>query len=243
MTSARCVFCHEPLPTTYLSNGWGERFCRYHEDEFETCAFCFRLIPEPDRGFWHPDNYPRCQLCDDMGIEAGGFARDVVGDMIDWVRNEGLTLTQPVQFSVRLVGRSDLHRAGRPPTTITRGIASVTRTNGTNAPVYLDIRLLNGMPSPLFEGVTVHELGHAWLACRHIATLGKLEEEGFCELLAYRYYTYLGSRDADYHATLIETNTDPVYGNGFRRLRFLERRVGFDRIVSNLITTGNLPVA
>jgi hypothetical protein len=70
------------------------------------------------------------------------------------------------------------------------------------------------MPSPLFEGVTVHELGHAWLACREVTGLPKWANEGFCEWISHRWYRRQGTRDAAVFAARIEQNDDPVYGGG-----------------------------
>ena len=104
------------------------------------------------------------------------------------------------------------------------------------------IAVLRGLPSTLFLGVCVHELGHAWLALQGIRGLPGWAEEGFCELLSYQFYNELNTDESRYHATNIEKNSDPVYGEGFRRVRAIAERMGFSRFVETLKTTKRMPM-
>ena len=101
--------------------------------------------------------------------------------------------------------------------------------------------MLQGLPAPLFQGVVVHELGHVWLVVHDIKGLPPWAEEGFCELLAYRYYSGLNTPEGRFYAAGIENNPSPVYGEGFRRVRAMADRVGFSRLVESLQTTKRLP--
>jgi Protein DA1 len=96
------------------------------------------------------------------------------------------------------------------------------------------------MPSTLFQGVTIHELGHAWLVVHNIRSLPLWAEEGFCEILSYRYYSELATDESRYHAKNIEQNPNPVYGNGFRRICAQVDAMGFGRFVETLRTTKQL---
>ena len=103
------------------------------------------------------------------------------------------------------------------------------------------IAVLQGLPSMLFQGVTVHELGHVWLIVHGIHTLPAWAEEGFCEWLSYRYYLDTNTSESLYYRKGIEQNLDPVYGEGFRRIRALIEQVGFPRLIETLQTTKRLP--
>jgi len=120
--------------------------------------------------------------------------------------------------------------------------SSMYTQNGQIMSTQVDgIAVLRGMPATLFQGVTIHELGHAWLAVHNIRSLPLWAEEGFCELLSYRYYTEMATDESRYHANNIEQNPNPVYGNGFRRIRALADSMGFQRFVETLRTTRQLP--
>ena len=103
------------------------------------------------------------------------------------------------------------------------------------------VAILQGLPATLFQGVTMHELGHVWLIAHGIQGLPPWGEEGFCELLAYRYYQHLNTPESRYHVSSTEKNHDPVYGDGFRRVRTLADRHGFPRLLAALNTTKQLP--
>jgi hypothetical protein len=103
------------------------------------------------------------------------------------------------------------------------------------------VAVLLGLPVTLFQGVTIHELGHVWLIVQGIQDLPSWAEEGFCELLSYRYYSELNTPEGRYHAASIERNSDPVYGEGFRRIRARADAMGFQRFVEALRSTKRLP--
>jgi hypothetical protein len=103
------------------------------------------------------------------------------------------------------------------------------------------IAILRGLPAALFRGVCTHELGHAWLTLQGIRSLPGWAEEGFCELLSYRFYQQLNTEESRYHIAAIEESRDPMYGDGFRRVRAIADRMGFQKFVETLKTTKRLP--
>lgn len=98
------------------------------------------------------------------------------------------------------------------------------------------IEIVRGLEALAFQGVVAHELGHVWVA-RHRISLPPAVEEGFCELLAHRFYCDTGTEDGRRAAREIETNPDPLYGEGFRRLRELLGSSGLERVLRE----GRLP--
>ncbi len=82
------------------------------------------------------------------------------------------------------------------------------------------IAIATGLRPLAFQGTAVHELGHVWLAV-HKISLPTVVEEGFCELLAHRFYSDSGTEEGRLLALEIETNPDPTYGAGFRYVRDL----------------------
>ena len=105
--------------------------------------------------------------------------------------------------------------------------------------VYRAFAILHGLPKTLFEGVAMHELGHVWLIAHGVQGLPAWGEEGFCELLAYRYFQHLNTPVARYHVSSIEKNPDSIYGDGFRRVHALAEKYSFPRLLTILNTTKN----
>ena len=78
------------------------------------------------------------------------------------------------------------------------------------------ILILNGLPPDFFRGVGAHELAHDWMQ----ENLPHIEDpqmrEGFAEFVSW---LYAKSEKLDRVPWRMEQNTDPVYGDGFRKVR------------------------
>ncbi|GCE11560.1 protein DA1 [Tengunoibacter tsumagoiensis] len=234
----RCTYCNKPLMGEFLVDQWGNKFCQEHKQQFPACQFCGRLIPPAQQE--HGSDLQRCQICRSTAIEEISIARPLFGQVVRWMNGQGLLyhnqpisleLCDRVKLSERLKERHDPHSLGvTMSTTYTR--------NGQYLKTDIDgVSVLHGMPSVLFQGVTAHELGHVWLIVHEVRGLPSWAEEGFCELLAYRYYGGQSGAESAYFAKNIEQNRDPVYGDGFRRVKAIADREGFARFLSNLQTT------
>jgi hypothetical protein len=113
------------------------------------------------------------------------------------------------------------------------GKETTTEVNG--------VAVLEGMPALTFQGVTIHELGHVWLIVHGVKNLPLWAEEGFCELLAHRYYNQLNTSEGLYYTRAIETNQNPIYGDGYRRVSAIADRISFQRFIEVLQKTRRLP--
>jgi hypothetical protein len=66
-------------------------------------------------------------------------------------------------------------------------------------------------------------------------------EEGFCELLSYRYYQTNPGQVTAFYAERIEQSVDPVYGGGFRQVAAIARRIGFTQLLATLQNSKAMP--
>ena len=242
----RCAYCGRPLIGQYLVDHWGTKFCAEHEGQYPRCRFCGRLVPPQQQG-GHASRGDdiRCPICRASAIDYIAQARPLFARLVQWVNGQGLlynnlnlrielrTRKQLAQF-LRESGDTQSLGATLHTTYTENGRVVRTEVNG--------VAILRGLPSTLFQGVTVHELGHAWLAVHRVTDLPRWAEEGFCELLAHRFYLQMNTAESRYHATAIERQADPVYGDGFRRIRALAEAVGFPSLLRTLRATKQLPV-
>ncbi len=78
------------------------------------------------------------------------------------------------------------------------------------------ILILRGQPPDFFRGVGAHELAHDWMQ----ENLPHIDDpqirEGFAEFVSW---AYAKSEKLDRVPWRMEQNTDPVYGDGFRKVR------------------------
>ena len=238
----RCAYCGKPLVGEYLVDPWGTRYCKEHQSQFPRCAYCGRLVPPLDQ---EPGNdVMRCPICRSTAIETADAAKPIFSQLIRWVGAQGLRYNN-LRLSLELCDRAKLarylsernltHSLGATMSTTYMQNGQVLRTEVRG------VAVLHGLPTTLFQGVTIHELGHVWLIVNGISDLPLWAEEGFCELLSHRYYSELNTPEGRYHATAIEHNPDPVYGEGFQRVRAIADSTGFPRFIEIMQTTKRLP--
>jgi len=193
----------------------------------------------------------RCDICAATAIEQVAQAKLYIPTLIEWVETQGVAFRHKT-FRIEVLDRADFSaREGgrRDPLGLTTSTRYLRNRRVEHAKVE-SVAILQGLPLTLFGGVCVHELGHVWLVQHNIVNLPLVDEEGFCELLAYRYYTMAptpdalaGSRKAAlFYARAIAENSHPVYGDGFRKLQRLAERVGFDPLVKALLRKKKLPL-
>ena len=238
----RCAYCGKPLISEYLVDQWGTRYCKEHEHQYPHCAYCGRLVPPKDQ---EPGSDSiRCPICRSIAIETAEAAKPIFSQLIRWVSSQGLRYNN-LPISLELCNRAKLaHYLGAHNLAHSLGATMSTTYMQNGRPVRTEVRgvaVLHGLPSTLFQGVTIHELGHVWLVVQGLSNLPSWAEEGFCELLSHRYYIQLDTPEGRYHATAIERNPDPIYGEGFRRVRASADSVGFQRFIEIMQTTKRLP--
>jgi hypothetical protein len=242
-----CVYCQKPLLGKYLVDAWGNKYCPEHQDEYPHCSFCGRLIPpEQQTVGWNVYGSERCFVCRSTAIDVIEQAQPLFQECKQWIAGQGFRFNQlPLRLELRERAAllSMLHgRAVNHPLGVT--LSSRRMQNGYALSSQIEgVAVLQGMPATLFAGVVLHELGHVWLTVHGIEHLPPWAEEGFCQLISYRYYTGLNSPEARYRASSLEAESDPIYGAGFRHVRALAERMGFGPFVETLRTTRRLPGA
>lgn len=237
----RCAYCGKPLMSEYLVDHWGTKYCKEHQSQYPTCAFCGRLVPpqQQDQGAQSGERV-RCPVCRASAVESLPQARALFQDLMRQLDAKGLRYNN-VPLQIDLVDRARLAQLMNGRSGVDALGVTTNSTHMLNRQIVRTevngIAVLRGLPSTLFRGVCVHELGHAWLTLLGIQGLPSWAEEGFCELLSYRFYYELNTGESRQHAEGIEKNPDPVYGEGFRRVRAMADRVGFQRFLETLRTT------
>lgn len=245
MVAPRCAYCNKPLLGRYRKDMWGTLYCEEHEAQYPPCAFCGRLIPPAQHE--QDAEQIRCAICRSTAIETVDVARPVFRKLVQWANSQGLRynnlplsleLCGPVTLAKHLNETETGHSLGA-----TMSETTYSPYNHYSQTTVTGVAVLRGMPSTLFESVTLHELGHVWLIVQGVLGLPRWANEGFCELLSHRYCQQLNTPEGRYYAEAIERKSDPIYGEGFRRVRAIAERVGWPRLIETLQTTKRLPAA
>lgn len=242
--SVRCDYCRKPLSGRYLTDHWGTNFCPEHEQEFETCAYCGCLAPDYPAGNSSTGKLVRCRACKSRAIETFVQAEPIFYTLVHWINKQGLSFNN-LDLRIKLSGPTQLEKTLGYNNPRVLGVASRSThvfDNQSPKTTVIGVTILRGLPSGLFQGVTIHELGHAWLGVHQIVGLSDWAEEGFCELLAYRYYRSCPNPINRFYADRLEKNGDRVYGDGFRELARITHKLGFGRVLATLQSDKTLPI-
>lgn len=247
LVAPRCDLCGKPFTNQYLVDHWGTKFCPEHKYRYPSCCFCGRLVPANRQlRLSNGCEGVRCLVCRSSAVESVAKAQPIFDRMIEWANNQGLTY-KGLRLHIELGNQSELARGQG-------GDGNIHTLGATEFKTYALFGLLSlgtqvdavtvvcGMPAALFEAVVAHELGHVWLAIHGLDGFPSWAVEGFCEVLAHRRLTQIATAESRYYAMIIEKSTDPVYGDGFRRVRSVAGTVGFHRLVETLRTTRRLPM-
>ncbi len=235
--AATCAICHARLSGRFLADYWGNRYCPEHQAQYPPCPYCSRLMAA---GSGAPSGDPvrRCRECLASAVLDYGEALRQFASARQWVSHEGVLVREgSVEF--QLIDRRELERLLGDNVGQHSGITRATAAFG-RAP-RITVSMVRGLPRALFAGACVHELGHVWLRQHAIDRLAPSDEEGFCELLAWRYYGSRGTPDGRYHCRRMEEANHPIYSEGFRQARRLSERYGFGQLVNLLAYYQRMP--
>lgn len=233
----RCSYCGRALMGEYLVDHRGTKFCPEHLGEFPPCRFCGCLVPPHHQASDCHSEGVRCPKCRAVAIDYMAQARPIFAKLQQWVSAQGLVYGN-LKLRIELRNRRQLGQL-LSEFADTRALGAMVHTTYTKDGRVLwravqGVAILRGLPTTLFQGVTVHELGHCWLAVHGVTDLPCWAEEGFCELLAHRFYVQINTPESRFFARQIEQQNDPVYGQGFRRLRARAEATGFQRLIEAL---------
>lgn len=238
----RCQYCSEPIYGSYLEDKWGYRYCAKHQNELVTCPYCGKLSHQIEIGALRLQNQDyRCSSCHASSINSLFEGQPIFTLLFQWINQQGL-LYGNSRVKLGIVNSQELIDRSHNTNKYILGQTQVSmQINDLQRIVNMDISvlILRGLPSTLFQGVAVHELAHAWLKAHHIININIADEEGFCELLSYRYYQSHLSLEARHYMKQIENNLDGVYGDGFRKIYNLSRRIGFTSLVNRIVNSGS----
>lgn len=217
------------------------------DHSFFACPECMKkprcfVCQIPTDGQKLPDGRVICPNCARTSVADPARAQTLFNE----VRNElrfslGIGTNHPIQFT--MVSPEQLHKlSGARSNFVTeQGLfkyeAEVERVStrdylgrktgenlyktGENVWIYV----LDYLPKNNMEYVIVHELAHDWMTAHYPGIRDPLVKEGFAEYIAWRYNNFHKRTALNRR---IESNTDPVYGEGFRKIRRIAERDGFE---------------
>ncbi|NNF07698.1 MAG: protein DA1, partial [Candidatus Eisenbacteria bacterium] len=208
-----------------------------HAENLVPCPYCSRGISNEvtEGGHRFPDGREVCGICLESAVLEPEQVREVAMEIRGYLRDLGIDI-DPRTFPIELVGRDQLKSIrgldsnveGYTKYSVSNqyrsegGSRSTLRSSLSTVHVYV----LTGLPRMRFVGVLTHELMHAWLSSQGLNNTKPEFLEGSCNYVAYRVLENYAGKEAAYERLALESNTDPEYGLGFRRVLTMVQKKG-----------------
>ncbi|MBT3468390.1 MAG: protein DA1 [Opitutae bacterium] len=239
----KCVICVRPLDDIFLIDPWGNQFHERHDTQTPICFSCGRVISKATShgGRRLLDGRFICGICGQTSVSTGNQVRNARDSALKILSSIGIR-DFPREVGIRLVDRLELNKLTKGMSLHTqgemRGLTKSVETLEGNRRVSTrhTIFLLQNLPALELQGILAHELMHVWLFEKNIK-LSLREAEGFCNLGNYLVFSRNPSAMASYLLKKLETDKDPVYGEGFRLQKSKLNKLGWLRFLAN-ITSG-----
>lgn len=223
-----CKTCGQLIRGRYREDLWSGASCARCISRNGSCIYCGAAAQAVAGG------EPRCDICLRLAIHDPGLAEALYAEVVDWAESRRMfeDFRQP---PMELRARIDPQ--GLPPSS--DRVLGMAHKSLWQTPTGLSVRaervvVLSGLPAPLFQAVAAHELGHVWIAAQNITRLPLQDEEGFCELLSHAWISERGTFGRAGLLARIEESPDPIYGDGFRKMKAFERRTNLHFLMTVL---------
>ena len=230
----RCHECNNSMTEEYFISKWGLNYCQACHN-VATCSHCGGAALSLDN-----DYLPICSQCLELAVNDEGAAMRLFHSVAVWATDMNFFDHMP-QPPLTILSRDRLTQEFKVgPKTL--GLArKVHTTDGNRECLRAEgIIIVKGLPWPIFQMVAAHELGHVWFANNDVMHISLLEEEGFCEVVAYLWLSERGKLGRDGLRRDMELSNDPIYGEGFRRMQQHVNRHGLVNLMQLLVSQSRI---
>jgi len=223
----KCSVCKEGLSGYITADIYGNEFHSAHEKEYPKCDACTRLTaPEiTGGGIRYSDGRTVCKLCHPNAVFADAMFNSLYKKVLEGLSSSGFSINTE-NVSVKGVDKNTLKsKAAKSFAENLRGfcdtkIKSEYRNDKlVKETASFTIYVLNGLPPVYTESIIAHELMHVWFHQHGLNGLDALTTEGSCNYLSWSYLSRSPDHEAPMVMKMLESDTDPVYGGGFRRIK------------------------
>jgi len=228
-----CTICLNVLKGEYSVDAWNNPFHTHHENDGIFCNSCSRIISQgiTHGGFHYIDGHYLCSLCQISVVEDDSVINAAHISVITQFKEVGIH-NIPDAIPIKLINLGELNErfSGQTHGNL-KGFTQKTKHHTSQ--LYYTIFMLFGLPRIEFEAVLAHELLHVWLHEKEVE-LSLASTEGFCNLGSYLIYKNDNTHFSSNHIKAMATSEDIVYGKGFREMKVLLEKLGWEKLIINL---------
>lgn len=223
----KCAVCKEGLTGYITADIYGNEFHSSHEKQYAKCDACSRLTA-PDitgGGVRYNDGRTVCKLCHVNAVFTGESFNALFKKVLSGLSSSGFSIRSE-NVSVKGVDKHTLKsKAGKSYSENLRGFCdSQIKSEYRNDKLIKEtasftVYILNGLPPVYTESIIAHELMHVWFHQNGLGTLDGPTTEGSCNFISWFWLSRSNDPVAPMVIRMLESDSDPVYGEGFRRIK------------------------
>ncbi|MBI6545701.1 MAG: hypothetical protein HY692_02845 [Cyanobacteria bacterium NC_groundwater_1444_Ag_S-0.65um_54_12] len=245
----KCAVCGSGMLGTIVTDSWGYRYHEIHRRQFPPCDVCGRLTCHEigGGGVRIGDGRHLCRYCLRTAVQDDSKALKRFRAVREQLAGWGMAIPG-ADIPLRLVDLSGMQRLLRAKSQLaSKRVSGFTQmqseiVGGSVRQRQVVIYMLSYLPQELFDGTAAHELGHAWAFFAGCPQHQPALSEGACNYLRWRIHELHDGPEAQFFMKGMLEERDPVYGQGFRRVKNYVERSGFAALLKLLQRSADFPL-
>jgi hypothetical protein len=241
----KCSLCGGVLHGEYLQDYWGNSYCKRHDGEAPMCDSCGRFVSAEitGGGTRYDDGRFICNVCKPKSMTDIDEILEIVFEVAEHMKSFGMEVDYN-GIQIHLIGRDKMQTLSGHHSNGLRGFTDYRedwRVFGKSQNRRMHMYLLYGMPRMEIVNTVAHELAHVWQFNRARFRNERQWSEGSCNYAAYLVLGRYPGRESSFFRTSLMRDADPVYGDGFRRVKTLADAEGNKAWVRYLSKSSDFP--
>lgn len=242
----RCYYCDGPINGNYYFDWYGHNYHTFHDGSASQCDYCRGYFHEsgPNKnGSVYEDGRKVCDICASTAVTTKDEAKKIAEEI-----NEQLEMFQLDvdldEVNFHLVPKDKLRSFNKLEDMHTYGFTRYQKKEygfGLIVDTEMEVYILKGMPYYLAMMTIAHELNHVWQYDIDFDSKDPAFCEGSCNFVGY----LIISNQVDPIAEILSDNqfkeSDPIYGEGFKRVHKLVKDKGIDYWRNHLANNKEFP--
>ncbi len=239
-----CNLCQKAIEGEFLTDYWENKYHRFHEGKSSYCDYCRRFISKDvsNGGSVYNDGRTICGICKENTVDDIREAEKLMSFISQKLKKFGIEIGLD-NIKLELVDKNELTNLSRSRSkdfagfTILEGQKGLDNTFSNKYSIFL----LRGMPKSNFRSTMAHELMHVWLYSNAPLEMDPALAEGSCNYSSYLFLQNDRDKLTGYILNSMEKDPDIFYGEGYRRVKKMVRRMGIESWLEYLRDNKNFP--
>ncbi len=227
----RCALCGEIINGEYFEDFWGNKVHAEHKGVVPQCEYCRRFLSDKTSNGWtrYDDGRLVCGFCAESAIKDISTAQAIMTELQRTLKGAGIETTDQ-DIPLYLVNKHAMKDLAAGFHADPLGFANLEQTSYVGGLVKdrsMKIYMMTNLPRFEFISALAHELMHTWLFVYADPDIDPAMREGTCNYAGYLALQSYRDRDAQFVVNNMLSDPDPIYGDGFRKVKSYVDSHGF----------------